>query len=241
MEKRLIVHIDEDKCDGCGQCIPGCDEGALAIVDGKAKLVADVYCDGLGACLGECPQGALTLIEREAEPFDEAAVEERLKAQKEQKMGCGCPSAQVQALTPCQQADLPAQAPEGEESRLGHWPVKLRLVPPEASFLKGADLLLAADCTAVALPGFHQRLAGKAVLTGCPKFDDAEFSVQRLAAILREAGPSSLTVLEMEVPCCSGLGRIAGEAIRRSGRDVRAQRLIVGRRGAIQEEAGGCC
>ncbi len=239
MATRKIIHIDEDKCDGCGQCIPGCDEAALEIVDGKAKLVRDIYCDGLGACLGECPQGALTLIEREADPFDEAAVEQRVKAQQAQqqdkKMGCGCPSANIQTLTPCQQANQPVQEQAGGASNLGHWPVKLRLVPADAPFLKGADILLAADCAAVAHPGFHGLLAGKAGVTGCPKFDDAQSYVQRLADILRTAEPASLTVLEMEVPCCSGLGRIAGEAIRRSGKDVPARRLIVGRRGEVAE------
>jgi Pyruvate/2-oxoacid:ferredoxin oxidoreductase delta subunit len=242
MEKRLVIHIDEDKCDGCGQCIPGCQEGALAIVDGKARLVSDVYCDGLGACLGECPNGALTLVEREAAAFDEAAVEKRLQALQgppptAAPLACGCPSSEIKTLTPCQQANRPARNTDG--SALGHWPVKLRLVPPEAPFLQDADLLLVSDCAPVAMGDFQTRLAGKAVLIGCPKFDDTQLYLDRLTAILRRAKPSSLTVMEMEVPCCSALGRIAAKALELSDADIPAKRLVVARNGELGEVALG--
>jgi ferredoxin len=241
MAKRQIIHIDEDKCDGCGQCIPGCQEGALAIVDGKAKLVSDVYCDGLGACLGECPKDALTLIEREAESFDESAVEQRMQDLQDsphpaKTLGCGCPSSEIKTLTPCQQANRPALNSVGGGSSLGHWPVKLRLVPPDASFLRGADLLLVSDCVPVVLGDFQARLAGKAVLIGCPKFDDAQLYLERLTAVLRQAKPASLTVMEMEVPCCSALGRIAAKALEMSGENIPAMRLVVGRNGELLDK-----
>lgn len=238
MAIRKIIEINEELCDGCGQCVPGCAEGALQIIDGKAKLVADVYCDGLGACLGECPTGALKLIEREAVPFDEEAVEALLEEQKnaaakdhtprEPRHTGGCPSSRVQQLTPCQQANQPLSrpagaAPSGGEdaaSALTHWPVKLRLVPPEAPFLKDADILLLADCAALSVPTLHAKyVQGRVVVMGCPKFDDAPAYVEKLAEIMKKASPRSLTVLEMEVPCCSGLSQIASRAAQLAQRD----------------------
>ncbi len=164
--QRRIIKIDDELCDGCAQCVPSCAEGAIQIIDGKARLVEEKYCDGLGACLGECPTGALSIVQREAEEFDEEAVEEHLssKTQKvhhdEATLPCGCPSSQMQTFAP-------------HASRLSHWPVQIRLVPATAPFLQGADLLVAADCTPVAYPNFHQDfLQDKAVMIGCPKFDD---------------------------------------------------------------------
>src|SRR3989339_43759 len=162
--KRNIIRIDEEKCDGCGQCVPSCAEGAITIVDGKARLAAQKYCDGLGACLGECPQGALTVEEREAEDFDELAVEQHLHAAKlstnaeSLTMACGCPSAHIQSFQrapSCAEANKP-RSPASSASALSHWPVQITLVPPSAPFLKGADLLVAADCTPIAYPDFHR-------------------------------------------------------------------------------------
>ena len=181
--KRKIIEIDEELCDGCGQCVPACAEGAVQVVNGKAKLVSDKYCDGLGACLGECPNGAITMVDREAEEFDEEAVEEYLSSKahegisEEATLACGCPSTQVESFIPsvsCQDANEPA-VQASTTSALSHWPVQIRLVPASAPFLKGADLLVAADCTSVAYPNFHQDfLKGKVVMVGCPKFDDVE-------------------------------------------------------------------
>ncbi len=194
--KRKIIQIDEEKCDGCGACVPSCAEGAIRIVDGKARLIAERYCDGLGACLGECPRGALKIIEREAEEFDEISVEEHLQSRKakqvseSQAMACGCPSALIQNFAvrePCSNANEPVTGASGV-SALSHWPVQIRLVPPTAPFLQGADLLVAADCTPVAYPRFHDVfLKRKVVLVGCPKFDDTELYIKKFADIFRAA------------------------------------------------------
>lgn len=250
LSKRKMISIDEELCDGCGQCVPGCDEGALAIVDGKAKLVKDIYCDGLGACLGECPTGALKVIVREAEDFDPEAVAEYLKSQGravpdhmpdpeslrlDDKPRGGCPGAALQTMTPCQQANVPTSAPTGG-SALSHWPVQLRLVPPTAPFLKGADLLLTADCVAVAMPGYHSEFVpGRVVLMGCPKFDNQMEYVEKLAEIISENELKSITVLEMEVPCCASMSAILSEAVKRAGRKVDTTRHTIGRSGEILE------
>ena len=213
---RKIIEIDEEKCDGCGNCVPSCAEGAIQIIDGKAKVVKEAFCDGLGACLGECPQDALKLVEREAEEFDETAVEAHLRhleTDTEEKtpetLACGCPSAQLKTFpvsgTDCRSANAPALMEAGA-SALCHWPVQIRLIPPTAPFLKGADLLITADCAAVASPRFHtDYLKGKVVMMGCPKFDDVASYVEKFAQIFKTAGINSITTLIMEVPCCSGL------------------------------------
>jgi ferredoxin len=224
MALRKIVRIDEDKCDGCGQCASACAEGAIAIIDGKARLVSDSYCDGLGACLGTCPQDAIIIEEREAPEFDEQAVKQHLAAKDEAKaepLPCGCPGTALRSLgekkcpgsaVSSAPAAAAAPAPAGA-SQLGHWPVQLRLVPPNAPFLKGADILVAADCTAYALADIHRRyMSGRAVLVGCPKLDDLEFYREKLKDIFREARPASLTVLRMEVPCCTGIAHAVREA-----------------------------
>jgi len=209
---RQIVRIDEDKCDGCGQCVPACAEGAIAIVDGKARLVSEIFCDGLGMCLGECPQDAITIEEREAEPFDEAATEKHLESLKEQQpdLPCGCPGTMAMEL-----GDEPATAnvdtdAEPTPSELRNWPVQLKLAPPDAPYFKGADLLLVADCVPFAMADFHSRfLRGRPVVIGCSKLDDPSFYAEKLADLLRQSDVNSLTVVHMEVPCCSGLTRIA--------------------------------
>jgi Pyruvate/2-oxoacid:ferredoxin oxidoreductase delta subunit/uncharacterized Zn-binding protein involved in type VI secretion len=241
---RKIIEIDEERCDGCGNCILACAEGAIQIVAGKAKVIADKYCDGLGACLGDCPQGALTVIEREAEEFDEAAVEALLKQQKTGKKAApavgGCPSAVLKTF-PIADAghacncvnEAKAQSSAGF-SALGHWPVKIRLVPAGAPFLKGSDLLIAADCVTVAYPSFHQDfLKGKAVMTGCPKFDDVNGYVDKLAQVFAESGIKSITSVVMEVPCCSGMAGIIKKALARSGADLPFTEVVVSAQGKI--------
>jgi len=239
---RKIIEIDEEKCTGCGQCVTGCAEGALAIVDGKAKIVRDMFCDGLGACIGHCPEDALHIIEREADDFDEEAAMEHVRrtggvAPQNHGHGGGhggCPSAGMMRMTPCDTANVPA-AQAG--SALSHWPVQIRLIPPHAPFLQDADLLIAGDCCPVATPDFHSRfLAGRTVMIGCPKFDNAGEYVERLTQVFSQNRINSVTVLEMEVPCCSGLSRIVGQALARSGRDIPATRAIVARDGKVSEE-----
>lgn len=235
--KRKIIEIDESLCNGCGQCVTGCAEGALEIIEGVAKIVADHFCDGLGACIGHCPTGALKIIEREAPEFDEHAVEERLAELKKAPQApspCGCMSSAPMSMTPCQTANAPtAQAPVSG-SALASWPIKLRLVPPNAPFLKGAKLLLAADCVPPAFPAFHSAfLPGRVALMGCPKFDDVHSYVDKLAEIIRQNDIADITVLQMEVPCCAGMSRIAAMAIAASGKAVTATQVVVTRRGEI--------
>ena len=237
---RKIIEIDESLCNGCGQCVPSCAEGALQIVDGKARMLAEKYCDGLGACLGECPTGALRIIEREAEDFDEEAVEELLSHRAEGKNrpappAGGCPSARLQTFvptTPCQSANVPVQLGAGSGSALSHWPVQIRLVPPTAPFLKGADLLIAADCVPVAYPEFHRDLlTGKVVMLGCPKFDEAESAIQKFSEIFATAGIKSITMAIMEVPCCANMRHIVSQALSRSGQAIPVQEVVISARG----------
>jgi len=243
---RKIIKIDEELCDGCGQCVPSCAEGALEIVDGKARIVADVFCDGLGACLGECPTGALEVIEREAEDFDEAAVEERLSELSKQQgkqappPPQGCPSARLQTFQPlepggCQDANKPAAVHAGDSaSALTHWPVQIRLIPPTAPFLKGADLLVVADCAPVAFAHLHRDyLKGKTVMMGCPKFDDAQAYIDKFAEIFKTADIKRITTLVMEVPCCAGLPVIVKKGLELSGKKIPLEEVVVSTRGKI--------
>lgn len=243
--KRKIIQIDEELCDGCGQCVPACAEGTLEIIDGKARVVADNLCDGLGACLGECPNGALKIIEREAEEFDETAVEKRLaeidKKPAETKpatMPCGCPSANIMDLkkkNPCPGAAA-MKIEKVSESELTHWPVKIRLVPPDAPFLKNADLLVLADCVPAAYPDLHETLLkGRAVMMGCPKFDEVDAYVDKFAQICRNGDINSLTTVTMEVPCCTGLNTIVRKGLEASGNRIPLEEIIIGRRGEVVE------
>jgi len=242
---RKIIQIDEERCDGCGQCITGCAEGALQLVDGKARVVSDKYCDGLGACIGECPTGALTIIEREADEFDEAAVEVLLgKAHATaSKPAGGCPSAGLQMFSApcaCEKANLPASLEAGEESFLSHWPIQIRLVPSNAPFLHGADLLVVADCVPLAYPSIHKNfMKGRAVLMGCPKFDDAQSYIDKFAKISTHAGLKSITVLSMEVPCCSGLPMIVKKGLEISGATIPLTEVVVSIKGKILEVKEG--
>lgn len=233
--KRNIIHIDEEKCNGCGLCVPACAEGAIQIIDGKARLVADNLCDGLGACLGHCPQDAIHIETREADAFDEAAVTEKLggktaTAHPPAHGHGGCPSARTMSLSRPTPVVADAQAPQA--SVLGNWPVQLKLIPVTAPFLKEADLLLAADCAPFAYADFHRELlAGKVLLIGCPKLDDAAEYKEKLAAILSQNQIRSLTVAYMEVPCCSGLVQLAQQALATSGSPLELQKVCIGIRG----------
>jgi Pyruvate/2-oxoacid:ferredoxin oxidoreductase delta subunit len=227
---REVVRIDEEKCTGCGICIPACAEGALRIVDGKARLVSDKYCDGLGACLGECPEGAISIEEREAEEFDDAAVEHHVHrhSHANETLPCGCPSASVARL---ERREVGNGCPGSirQESKLENWPVQLTLVPPGAPFLHGADVVLAADCVPFAYADFHQDfLRDHALLVACPKLDDFQAHLAKLTEVLRVSRVKSITVVRMEVPCCSGLTHMAEEAIRLSGKKIPVGEVIIG-------------
>jgi len=238
---RKIIKIDEDLCNGCGNCVPACAEGALDIIDGKARVIADIYCDGLGACLGECPTGALTIEERQADEFDEHAVEKMLSAKhtapatsKVLPMAAGgCPSARMVQSFGAAPAAAPA-AGEPAESALSHWPVQIMLVPPTAPFLKGADLLVLADCVPVAFPTLHRDfLQGKRVMLGCPKFDNAEAYIDKFAQICQQSGIRSITSVVMEVPCCSALPVIVQKGMQRSGVQIPMEEVVISVRGKI--------
>lgn len=239
-ETRKIIEIDEEKCDGCGNCVPGCAEGALEIVDGKARVIADRLCDGLGACIGECPRDALKIVDRPTEAFDEAAVESHLERRERTEggpsaPGGGCPSAGVRILE-VRPAGKGAPAAGTEASALGHWPVQIRLIPPTAPFLKNADLLVLADCAAVALPALHRDwLPGRVVLMGCPKFDGGDAYAAKFAEIFRTAGVRSVTTVVMEVPCCAGLPAIVERGAKAAGVDIPLRRVVVGRDGGAFE------
>ena len=237
---RKVIEIDEELCNGCGECVPSCQEGAIQIVDGKAKLVADKYCDGLGACLGECPTGALKVVEREAEAFDEAAVVAHLEetaAEQPAPMPCGCPSAQAKsfAAAPAPAHDAPIASRDAPiASQLTHWPVQIRLVPPAAPFLKGCDLLVVADCVPISYARFHQDfLKDKVVMMGCPKFDDVEFYVERFTDIFATCGIKSVTVLVMQVPCCQGLPVVVQKALQAAGKDVPFKVVTISLQGEV--------
>ena len=242
---RKIVRIDEEKCDGCGLCIPACHEGAIQLVDGKARLVSDRYCDGLGACLGECPQDAITIEEREADEFDEEAVEQRLHTQEatpqphaahaahaaHPPLHGGCPgAAAMQFARPAQTED--SDNGSARQSQLAQWPVQLSLVPPNAPYFEGAELLVTADCVPFAYADYHRDfLKGKAVVVGCPKLDDIEFYRDKLTAILQASNVKSVTVLHMEVPCCFGIVAAAQQAVAASGKDIPFETVTIGIQG----------
>ncbi|MEW6754782.1 MAG: 4Fe-4S dicluster domain-containing protein [Candidatus Latescibacterota bacterium] len=237
MARRQVVRIDAERCTGCGDCVTACAEGAIAIVDGKARLVSEVYCDGLGACLGECPEGAITVEEREAPAFDEEAVRVRLAAlwadgQQGARLPATCPSTRVVDLG---EGEAPAAGP-----RLGHWPIKLRLVAPDAPFLRGAEVMLVADCVGFAWGDLRQEMTPqRAVLIGCPKFDDYGLALERLTGIVEQAALRTLTVVRMEVPCCAGYWHLAQEARARAGSQVPLRQVVIGVRGNLQQPGEG--
>lgn len=260
--RRKIVKIDESKCNGCGQCATACAEGAIAIINGKARIVSETYCDGLGACLGKCPVDAITIEEREAPAFDEAAAMKHVAETRGHDAahghthghdhdhghahahphthshgGSACPGTMARAMKrPA--ASAPCASASGEAaSELTHWPVQLTLLNPAAACFQDADLLLAADCVPFAMPDFHARfLRGKSVAVGCPKLDDAGYYAEKLAEILRANTIKSLTVVHMEVPCCFGLSRLAEIAVQNSGKDIPIHDVTVGLDGKVKSE-----
>ena len=237
---RKIIHIDAEKCNGCGACAQACHEGAIGMVNGKAVLLREDYCDGLGDCLPACPTGAITFEEREAPAYDAAAVEEAKKNRlAETPLPCGCPGSQSRALTPpAAPASTPASALPGAEpaSELRQWPVQIKLAPVSAPYFDGAKLLIAADCTAYAFAAFHQRFVrGRVTLIGCPKLDSADYS-EKLAEILRRNDICSVSVVRMEVPCCGGIVAAVQKALAASGKQLPWHVTTISVRGEILEE-----
>lgn len=238
---RKIIQIDEEKCTGCRLCVDACHEGAIGMVDGKARLLRDDYCDGLGDCLPACPTDAISFVEREAAPYDEAAVAAHLAARAAANApssmgGCpgaaaralaadavpadGCPGSHSRMLADTAPASDPAAIIAAAPSRLAQWPAQIKLVPVQASFYQGRGLLIAADCTAFACASFHERfMAGNTTIIGCPKLDEGSYT-DKLAAIIATNDITSVTVARMEVPCCGGLERAAAEAHARAGKDI---------------------
>ena len=235
MVLRNIVKIDEEKCNGCGLCVNACAEGAIKIIDGKARLVSEIYCDGLGACLGHCPQDAISIEKREAEDFDEEATEAYLAKEKNDPVQTAfvCPGIAAKQLRTKAMPDDATSVVE-VPSRLGQWPVQLKLVSPHAPYFAGADLLLVADCVPFAMGDFHNRfLKDHSIAVGCPKLDDVQFYIEKLATILQANKLNSLTVIHMEVPCCSGLVHIAKEAIAKSNIEMAFEDVTIDLQGSV--------
>ena len=249
--KRKIVSIDETRCNGCGLCVSACHEGAIQLVNGKAKLISDSYCDGLGDCLPACPVDAIQIVEREAADYDEAAVAARMAAAKghaapaapapaaaKPPLPCGCPGMLAKAMAPKPAAaapvpDAPAAAPVAQ---LGNWPVQIKLVNPRAPYLQNAALLIAADCTAFAYADIHRKfMRNKVTLIGCPKLDEGDYA-EKLAAILQANDIKSVTVLRMEVPCCGGIASAVQRALQASGKTIPWQVVTISTEGQILED-----
>lgn len=277
MAKRNIIEIDEAKCNGCGVCIPNCPEGALQIIDNKARLVSDLFCDGLGACIGHCPQGAIKVIEREAEPYDERKVmanivkhglntikahlkhlkdhgandylKEAIAYLKENNIDnpleeeptkekpalpCGCPGSMMRDMRDKHASGAPKLDGPEQESELRQWPVQLTLVPPNAPYFNGADLLIAADCVPFAYASFHEKLLkGKTLVVGCPKLDDIESYKNKILQILKTNDIKSITVAIMEVPCCRGMLNAVEQALSECGKDIPMEHKIIGVSGQL--------
>ena len=231
---RRIIHIDEEKCNGCGLCAKACHEGAIDIVDGKAKLMREHFCDGLGDCLPNCPTGAITFEEREAPAYDEKAVKEAQKKKEEQQeIPHGCPGSRSMTLEHGEEPGTPAEVSGSAVSRLAQWPCQIKLVPAQAPFFDGAKLLIAADCTAYAYANLHEEfMRGKITIIGCPKLDDVDYT-DKLTAIIRDNDIKSVTIVRMEVPCCGGLQRAAQNALQASGKFIPWQVVTISRDGNI--------
>lgn len=257
MALRKIVNIDEEKCNGCGVCVPSCAEGAIKIINGKAKLIADNLCDGLGACLGDCPQGAITVTEREADEFDEEAVKNHLEAEGKTPVhhaapqseapksapapvhhhhhgGGGCPGSRAMAINRESNAAASAAVSSGDievkiKPQLSQWPVQLMLVPERAPYFENADLLVTADCVPFAYPNYHlDLLKGKKVVVGCPKLDDIQHYAEKLENIIKNNAINSVTVAFMEVPCCGGIVRATELALAESGKNIPLHKVRIG-------------
>lgn len=242
---RKIVQIDQERCNGCGLCVPSCAEGAIKMVNGKAVLSADNLCDGLGACLGECPQDAIRIIERDADEFDETAVDTHLRENGKTPAavhshpghhghahGGGCPGSR--AMSFAKPASI-TQESGSRQSMLGQWPVQLQLVSTTAPYFQDADLLIAADCVPFAYADFHKDfLVGKAVVVGCPKLDDNQFYMEKLTELFRTSSIKSITVIKMEVPCCGGIAMAARQALAAAGKNIPYKEVTVGIRGELK-------
>lgn len=253
---RKAVKIDEALCDGCGQCVPACEEGAIQIIDGKARLVSEVYCDGLGACLGECPQGAITIQERPAKEFDPEAVERHLARLNSSRVApenaagyCSsisggsqpacCPGSAMRSLSRVETAEMSSAGVSTSELR--NWPLQMYLVPMTAPYFANARLLVAADCVPFAYADFHRSLLrGRVVLIGCPKLDETDAYVEKLTAIINANDIQSIEIAHMEVPCCRGMVRLVGEAVAASGKAVPVRRIEIGIQGDVVADEQYC-
>ena len=242
MALRNIVKIDEEKCIGCEKCVSACAEGAIQMIDGKAKLVSEIYCDGLGACLDCCPVDAITIEQREAAEFDEEATKKyleelarnkaRYQQQAAKNFAGGCPGMKMMNFAAAPKTDTPASG--DVSSQLGQWPVQLKLVSPMAPYFAGADVMLVADCVPFAMGNFHEKLLrDKAIAVACPKLDDTGEYAQKIADIITAGKPKSLTVVHMEVPCCTGLLRIAEKALALAGSNLKINDITISLRGEI--------
>ncbi len=235
---RKIVQIDEEKCNGCGACAEACHEGAIGMVNGKAKLLRDDYCDGLGDCLPTCPTGAISFVEREAAAYDEKAVQENIRKKQEQSHTSaaphgGCPGSQMQRIQRSQESAR--SNPVSAESQLGQWPCQIKLVPVNAPYFDGAKLLIAADCSAYAYARMHDEfMRGKITIIGCPKLDSVDYS-EKLTQIIQNNNIQSVTIVRMEVPCCGGLEMAAKKALQSSGKFIPWQVVTISIDGKILE------
>lgn len=234
MAKRKIIRIDEAKCNGCGKCIPNCSEGAIQLIDGKARLVSDLFCDGLGACLGHCPEGAITIEEREAGEYVPTSHGHNSfgGAQEAKTALCGCPAHKVMDFRKDAEVINKEEKMTKAKSQLRQWPIQIMLVPASAPYLNNADLLIAADCVPFAYAGFHEDLLkGKTLLVGCPKLDDAQVYQEKFIQMLKNNNIKSITYAYMEVPCCFGLVGIIKNAISASGKEVPFKEVVISIRG----------
>ena len=232
---RKIIHIDEQLCNGCGACAEACHEGAIGMVNGKARLLRDDYCDGLGDCLPVCPTGAISFVEREAAAYDEAAVmASKAKAAEGDTLPCGCPGTQSRAIKHMELSmSETLKMPDEQPSRLSQWPVQIKLAPINAPYFNGARLLVAADCTAYAYGAFHERfIKGRITLVGCPKLDSVDYS-EKLTEIIRQNDIKDVTVVRMEVPCCGGIENAVKAALQNSGKFIPWQVVTISTDGRI--------
>jgi ferredoxin len=242
MVKRLMIHIDEDLCTGCGNCVPGCAEGALQIINGKAKVVSESFCDGLGACLGECPEGALTLREVDTVPFDEEAAQENIQKTKLASQEVGCVGSEKFTYAEGESSAhegpdhlLPETVLNPKESNLTHWPIKLRLLSPQHPALKDTSVLILADCAALAYTSMHDDfLEGKAAVLVCPKFEDYQQNLMKLTQMFQANNIKDVSVVHMEVPCCHGLVRAVAQAILNTGMNIPLRVFEIGVKGNIK-------
>lgn len=240
--KRKIINIDEEKCNGCGLCVDACHEGAIELVDGKAKLISDEYCDGLGDCLPQCPTNAITIIERESKPYNEELVQQKMaeKKIKAAPMPCGCPGTMAKSIeresSGNKKVEIKDEPNVKLQSELMQWPVQLKLINPDAAYLDNPNLLIAADCTAYAYANFHKDfIKDHITMIGCPKLDDNEYYIQKLTEIFNKHNPKSITVVRMEVPCCGGIVAAVKKAMLQSETIVNYREVVISTSGEIKE------